>query len=509
MRLTPERRLKLDEELSTHTPPTDTWAVHNLRDALDTIDALEREMQLERAALLRQAANICFYPSTAGTVAAPQCAEAILAIPTDQSALDRHDAELLAPISDFKPNSKHINALPEPLRKYIHDLETRCDPSGDVQTIASLKDQRDALEAEVAELLAETAAVLERAADAAWLIERGELCLGFCDYKFTWVTFTNEQALRFSRKVDAYAFVESMKGQSKAWGKNLEGVKITEHSWPTTIATDQSALDRHDAELLSTVIGNVFPQTPGGYISRTEARAETAALLELAADLCKSVVKAGYREGWNIERDIRALIPADATAAFRERIAEAEQAGKDWEYKHHHDPEHDCCVECQLREYKLAEQQDNLWKVALGYIPKPDDSIQYIHKLVRCAPLLNDIRMGLKDAHETEMAECIQQAVREEAEWWADNIEYPESYGKLVEERLAKLCAAAGAPPAARTGSFLPCTWMAYARGGMGWCSCGNLGTEKEMVPYAAWDKHVSDNPNRAATGALEGTKLP
>ena len=249
------------------------------------------------------------------------------------------------------------------------------------------------------------------------------------------------------------------------------------------IPTDQSALDRHDAELLSTVIGNVFPQTPGGYISRTEARAETAALLELAADLCKSVVKAGYREGWNIERDIRALIPADATAAFRERIAEAEQAGKDWEYKHHHDPEHDCCVECQLREYKLAEQQDKL---------------------------LNDIRMGLKDAHETEMAECIQQAVREELEKvhkifkWHDGVPNLRRY---LEHRMEELRAAAGAPPAARTGSFLPCTWMAYARGGMGWCSCGNLGTEKEMVPYAAWDKHVSDNPNRATAGAPEEKK--
>ena len=83
------------------------------------------------------------------------------------------------------------------------------------------------------------------------------------------------------------------------------------------IPTDQSALDRHDAELLSTVIGNVFPQTPGGYISRTEARAETAALLELAADLCKSVVKAGYREGWNIERDIRALFPPTPPLRFK------------------------------------------------------------------------------------------------------------------------------------------------------------------------------------------------
>lgn len=31
------------------------------------------------------------------------------------------------------------------LRQYVYHLETRCDPSGDVQTIASLTEQRDAL----------------------------------------------------------------------------------------------------------------------------------------------------------------------------------------------------------------------------------------------------------------------------------------------------------------------------------------------------------------------------
>jgi uncharacterized coiled-coil protein SlyX len=34
-----------------------------------------------------------------------------------------------------------INGLPKPLRDFIHDLQTRADPAGDVQTIASLKDQ--------------------------------------------------------------------------------------------------------------------------------------------------------------------------------------------------------------------------------------------------------------------------------------------------------------------------------------------------------------------------------
>jgi hypothetical protein len=35
--------------------------------------------------------------------------------------------------------------LPEKFRRYIHDLETRCDKSGDVQTIALLREDREAL----------------------------------------------------------------------------------------------------------------------------------------------------------------------------------------------------------------------------------------------------------------------------------------------------------------------------------------------------------------------------
>jgi hypothetical protein len=35
------------------------------------------------------------------------------------------------------PSPDEINALPEKFRLYIHDLETCCDRSGDVQTIAA------------------------------------------------------------------------------------------------------------------------------------------------------------------------------------------------------------------------------------------------------------------------------------------------------------------------------------------------------------------------------------
>lgn len=46
---------------------------------------------------------------------------------------------------DWKPTVNNINNLPRGLRKYIHDLETMCDPAGLVQENAMLRDDRDAL----------------------------------------------------------------------------------------------------------------------------------------------------------------------------------------------------------------------------------------------------------------------------------------------------------------------------------------------------------------------------
>lgn len=54
--------------------------------------------------------------------------------------------------NDWLPTSENINKLPEPIRLYIHDLETKCDPGGDVQTIASQKDQIGGLTTRIKEL---------------------------------------------------------------------------------------------------------------------------------------------------------------------------------------------------------------------------------------------------------------------------------------------------------------------------------------------------------------------
>ena len=45
------------------------------------------------------------------------------------------------------PSADEINPLPEKFRLYIHDIETRCDKSGDVQTIAPLREDGDAFAA--------------------------------------------------------------------------------------------------------------------------------------------------------------------------------------------------------------------------------------------------------------------------------------------------------------------------------------------------------------------------
>lgn len=70
----------------------------------------------------------------------------------------------------------------------------------------------------------------------------------------------------------------------------------------------------------------------------------------------------------------------------------------------------------------------------------------------------------------------------------------------------SQIRAAAGAPPENKDG-FLPCTWMSYARGGNGWCSCGQFGSEKEMIAFGAWEKHASDHPTAAGAPIAESVQ--
>ena len=72
----------------------------------------------------------------------------------------------------WTPTPDNVNALSPPLRQYIHNLETRCDPAGDVRDLIILQDRARDLEtllareskvlAEARELLAESAAQLRK-----------------------------------------------------------------------------------------------------------------------------------------------------------------------------------------------------------------------------------------------------------------------------------------------------------------------------------------------------------
>ena len=52
----------------------------------------------------------------------------------------------------FVPDAEHITVLPEPVRRYIGELETRADPAGDVAELALLRENNVALWKRVQEL---------------------------------------------------------------------------------------------------------------------------------------------------------------------------------------------------------------------------------------------------------------------------------------------------------------------------------------------------------------------
>jgi len=49
---------------------------------------------------------------------------------------------------DWTPTPENINALPLPLRRYIHDLQTQVDPAGTVRENFTLKRENEFLRAE-------------------------------------------------------------------------------------------------------------------------------------------------------------------------------------------------------------------------------------------------------------------------------------------------------------------------------------------------------------------------
>jgi hypothetical protein len=68
--------------------------------------------------------------------------------------------------------------------------------------------------------------------ETAWLVELGQLCVGIgtCRKKLRWVTFTDSDALRFSRKRDAENFRLAMI-HDFATGEDLKATTVSEHRW--------------------------------------------------------------------------------------------------------------------------------------------------------------------------------------------------------------------------------------------------------------------------------------
>jgi hypothetical protein len=86
-----------------------------------------------------------------------RCNECGLAVGTIDTGIlkDLVNLALATEMDRFIPHADHINALPGPLRRYVHDLETRADPAGDVAEIALLKENNAALWARIRELEAQ------------------------------------------------------------------------------------------------------------------------------------------------------------------------------------------------------------------------------------------------------------------------------------------------------------------------------------------------------------------
>ena len=58
-------------------------------------------------------------------------------------------------LDEWQPTAEWFNILPSPIRDYIHDLETRADPAGDVQDLALARMTIGALETRIRELEAQ------------------------------------------------------------------------------------------------------------------------------------------------------------------------------------------------------------------------------------------------------------------------------------------------------------------------------------------------------------------
>lgn len=60
---------------------------------------------------------------------------------------DALDSALGVAETGWTPTAENVNALPKSIRQYIHDIEARCDPAGDIRELTIARDTIRQLEA--------------------------------------------------------------------------------------------------------------------------------------------------------------------------------------------------------------------------------------------------------------------------------------------------------------------------------------------------------------------------
>jgi hypothetical protein len=81
-----------------------------------------------------------------------RCDECGATVGTINRAVLRDLVNLTIDLDLWQPTAEGYNRLPGPLRSYIHDLETRADPAGDIQDLALARMTIAALQQRVREL---------------------------------------------------------------------------------------------------------------------------------------------------------------------------------------------------------------------------------------------------------------------------------------------------------------------------------------------------------------------
>lgn len=81
-----------------------------------------------------------------------RCNECGLVVGTINRGILRDLVNLATNLDGWQPTPEGINSLPAPLRTYIHDLETRADPAGEVQELALARMTIVALQRRIREL---------------------------------------------------------------------------------------------------------------------------------------------------------------------------------------------------------------------------------------------------------------------------------------------------------------------------------------------------------------------